>query len=122
MSHKEMQIVPKEPTAAMLRPFLKCPPEELPLAWAAMLIVSNVHNQLGGSDRYSRPMLRHPRGVPVTLNEMEQRYLIGWLLDQYETLPSHIKSLLENVALRQGLVTQGFTVAVGDRSGPIDTD
>lgn len=32
-------MVPKEPTEAMLRPFYECPPDELPLAWAAMLMV-----------------------------------------------------------------------------------
>lgn len=37
---KGWQLVPLEPTEAMLRPFYECPPDELRLAWmAAMKIV-----------------------------------------------------------------------------------
>jgi hypothetical protein len=32
--------VPVEPTAALLRPFHECPPEELELAWKAMVAVA----------------------------------------------------------------------------------
>jgi hypothetical protein len=32
--------VPVEPTAALLRPFHECPPEELELAWQAMVAVA----------------------------------------------------------------------------------
>ena len=34
--------VPLKPTTAMLRPFYECPPDELELAWDAMLAISGV--------------------------------------------------------------------------------
>jgi hypothetical protein len=37
-------MVPVEPTDAMLRPFYDCPPDELKLAWQAMLHIVNVQN------------------------------------------------------------------------------
>lgn len=33
-------VVPKEPSEAMLRPFYECPPDELGLAWSAMLVIA----------------------------------------------------------------------------------
>lgn len=35
-------LVPVEPDQALLRPFCECPPDELPLAWAAMLRIAEV--------------------------------------------------------------------------------
>lgn len=37
---EEKVLVPVEPTDAMLRPFYECPPDELRLAWSAMLIIA----------------------------------------------------------------------------------
>lgn len=37
--------VPTTPTAAMLRPFMGCPDDELELAWSAMLYVVRVDRQ-----------------------------------------------------------------------------
>lgn len=35
------ELVPKEPTEAILRPFYECPPDELNLAWQAALYIAN---------------------------------------------------------------------------------
>lgn len=37
-----LSVVLTSPTEGMLRPFYQCPPDELPLAWAAALMVSKV--------------------------------------------------------------------------------
>lgn len=43
------QLVPQKPTAALLRPFMECPDDELELAWQAMLHIAKVACTPSGS-------------------------------------------------------------------------
>jgi hypothetical protein len=49
-----LSLVPVTPTEAMLRPFYECPPDELPLAWAAMLTVARA--ALAGQAKSAAPV------------------------------------------------------------------
>lgn len=54
--------VPVEPTEAMLRPFYACPPDELKLAWMAMLKIVEVQarRESDRSERKPAPSRSHP--------------------------------------------------------------
>lgn len=58
------KLVPEVPTEAMLRPFYECPPDELKLAWQAMLAITEAAER-----RVAAPAA--PAQAPLTDEQIE---------------------------------------------------
>lgn len=100
-------LVPREPSEALLRAFYECPPEELSIAWNAMLYIAermNRRSQAVYALVHLQPLLAHVRDLEGAAVACDDHECMSASAAEFRKAASEIRALIATAPQTGGAV------------------